>query len=365
MSADPSLLFERDGAAALTEHALAAERRADDRLATAIDDFFLPERDRLDERTRAAIAQTVAVTVVSIEREVAGHAARLLVARGRGEAALQLERDEPSVLERLLRSGLLRDAELMRELLALARIDLIDEALALNRGPGMVPTLLTRLTEGEDVVVRHRAVAFLVADNRRRGEGPRPAILPVKLHQRLVWWVAAALRERVTPAGDAVCDKALAESAARALNAHDDEARVESAATQLAIVVDVPADILPHVLLEALTEARLVLFIGFLAHALGIDAGEARALVLEPHGDRLWLALRTLDMDREALAEIGWRLTEADRDRDVEALADMIDAAAAVSPDEAAPVVAALTLNRDFRAAVRALARSAPVGGIR
>lgn len=359
MSAFPPFLHERD-AAALAERALAAERRADDRLATAIDDFFLPDRDRLDEHTRAAIAQTVATTIGAIEREVSSHAARLLVARGRGEAAFQLERDPAGVLDRLLGSGLLRDPELMRELLALARLDLIDEALAANRAPGTVPTLLTRLSEGEDIVVRHRAVAFLIADNRRRHGAADAVMLPSDLHQRLVWWVAAALRERFVPAGDAVSDKALSEAAARSLAAHDDGARVEVAAMQLAIVVDAPADILPYVLVEALNEARLALFVAFLAHALGVEGAEARALVLEPHGDRLWLALRTLGFDREALAEIGWRLTEADRDRNVELLADTIDAAATVTPEAAAPVIAALTLNRDFRAAVRALARSAP-----
>lgn len=359
MSVDPSFPPASEAAGALAMRAAAAERQADAWLATAIDDLFLPGRDRLDDRTRAAVGEAVAETVAAVEAEVGGHAARLLAARDRGAAARRLEHSNAGVLDRLLGSGLLRDPELMAELLALVRMDLIDEGLAANRPPDVSPALLARLAAGEDAVVRHRAVSFLIADNRRRTTSARAALLPAELHHRLVWWVAAALRERLAAAGDAVVDRALAEAAARSLAAHDEGARVEAAALQLAIVVDVPRDMLAHVLLEALAEARLILFVAFAAHALGIELTEARALALEARSDRLWLALRTLGLEREALAEIGWRLCEADAARDVEQLPDMIDTVAALDPADAAPVIAALTLNRDFRAAVRALARTA------
>lgn len=349
----------RDGAATLAQRAFAAERRADARLATAIADFFLPDAERLDERTRAAVVALFEVTVGAIEREIAAHAARLLDSRGDAALAARLSGGNGGVLGRLVDSGLLRDAELMDELIAQARVELIDEALIANRAPGATPTLLARLTEVADGVIRNRAIAYLVADGRRRlPAADRRAELPAELFHRLGWWVAAALRERL--GGDApAADRALAEATQRSLAAYDEGERVEAAAAHLAAAIDA----LPHerapLLLDTLAEGRLALFVAILAHALGVDAAEARGLALDPEGDRLWLALRALGMEREAIARIGWALCEADRARDVEVLADAIDPVAALAPEQAALAVAPLTLNRDFRAAVRALARSA------
>ena len=132
--------------------AAAADRRIDARLATAIADIFLPERDRLDERTRATVAALLEATVSAAEREIAGHAARLLATRGQGDVAQRLNANHSLALPRLAAAGLLRDADLMAELIAQARIDLIDAAPAVRSGalappsPTDVPIVLDRVT---------------------------------------------------------------------------------------------------------------------------------------------------------------------------------------------------------------------------
>lgn len=357
MSVDSPLTQDR--AASLSRRVLMAERRADTRLAAAIADFFLADADRLDERTRAAVASLFEATVGAVEREIAAHAARLLESRGAADLAARLSGGNGGVLGRLVESGLLRDAALMDELIAQARTALIDEALVAHRAPGEVPTLLARLAEVPDGVIRSRAVAYLVADARRRlPPAQRRADLPAELFHRLCWWVAAGLRERLGEEAPGA-DRALAEATQRSLSAHDEGERVEAAAAHLAAAIDA----LPHerapLLLDTLTEGRLTLFVAILAHASGVDGAEARALALDPEGDRLWLALRALGLEHEAIAQIGWTLCEADRARDVETLADRLDPIAALQPAQAALAVAPLTLDRDFRAAVRALARSA------
>lgn len=351
MSADPFTATDRNVPASAIARAGDAERRTEARLATAIADIFLPVRDRLDERTRVAITTLIDTDVAALEREIAGHAARLL---SDTDVAGRLVSNAGGALARLIDSGLLRDGDLMGEWIGQARIDLIDAALIANRAPGRAPNLMIRLAESGDGVIRGRAIAYLVADGRRRLPATqRRAELPVDLYRRLAWWIAATVRERIDAGGD----DAVAEATQRSIAAHDEDARVESTAARLAVAIDArPAEQAP-LLIDTLTEGRLVLFCAMLAHALGVDGDEARELVLDTQGDRLWLALRALGLDRDAIARIGWLLSEADRARDVEALADAIDPIAAMSPDDAGQALAPLMLARDFRRAVRALAR--------
>ena len=118
-------------------------------------------------------------------------------------------------------------------------------------------------------------------------------------------------------------------------------------------------------LVETLADGRAALLIAVLAHALSIDVADARALTLDPDGDRLWLALRVLDLDRATIARIGLSLADADPRRDIEAFVDALDTIAAVPVEEARCALAPLTLYPEFRAALRALDRAAGRGGER
>ena len=100
------------------------------------------------------------------------------------------------------------------------------------------------------------------------------------------------------------------------------------------------------------------LFVAVLARSIGLDFAEAQALVLEPDGDRLWLALRAAQLDRPTIARVALTLAEADPRRDIEAFADELDRLAVVEPADARLALAPETLQREFRAAIRALARS-------
>ena len=124
---------------------------------------------------------------------------------------------------------------------------------------------------------------------------------------------------------------------------------------RLATAIDAPQDELAELMTEALGDRRVTLFAGLLAHALGIDYAAARDIALDTAGDRLWVALRSLDFGRAAIARIGVALCEADPRRDVEAFADQIDAIMAIEPGEARAALAPLKLPADFRAAILAL----------
>lgn len=333
-----------------------ADARADDALQVAIADFLLADMGRLDDRTRLALRDAVRGAVDGVEQAIRRHAARLLADRGATAEAEALLAARADVAGRLTRAGLLRDEELMGELLARVRQDLVGAALPIAvLGPDE-PSLVVRLAAAPDAVVARAAAALLVADNRRRDaweSGVRAGSdLPAELHHRLTWWVAAAIRD----GGDA--DRAIAEAAQRCIAAHDEGERADAVAMRLATALDPRPAELPDLLTEAIGDRRLGLFTALLAHAAGLPHDAARGITLEPDGDRLWLALRALDLPRAVIARIGLALSEADAARDVEALADQLDAITAVSPDAARAALQPLTLHRDYRAAIRALERS-------
>ena len=328
--------------------AVAARARAAWRLAGVIDDLFLPEEARLDERTRLALAERLHETIGVLETDLRRQAARLLAARGGSKQAEALLSGGGSAAERLTAAGLLRDEALIGELVAQVRHALLAEALPTASGAGEA-SLLVRLAAVPDRVVARAAQALLAADSRGG------ALLPAELQHKLVWWVAAAIRP-TTPDADA--DRAIAEAATRSLTSHDEGERIEAVATRLAAAVDARADELGPLLLEVLGDRRLSLFTGVLAHAVGIDYEQARDVVLEPEGECLWLALRAVRLDRPTIARIALTLADADPRRDIEAFADRLDRIAAVEPAEARLALAPETLDRDFRAAIAALARS-------
>jgi hypothetical protein len=347
-----------DGAQALLARTAAADGAAHRALSASIADFALSDDDRLDERTRAALARLLRALIATVEGEVGGHAARLLRAQGESALADMLEA-QGSVADTLHASGLLREPALMGELIARVRQDLLAGGMAAQvQDEPERASLLNRLAQHPDRLLAQGAAAVLVSESRRRSvpdSGPlMQSDLPADLHHRLVWQVAAALRTGVGGTAPAL-DRALAEGAQRSLAAHDEGDRLEAAAMRLAAAIDARPGELPELLAEALGDRRVALFAALLAHALRIDFDGARAMTFDAASGRLWVALRALDFDRAAVARLGVALSEADPRRNVEAFADQLDAIMAVGVEEARGAIASLGLPADYRAALLAL----------
>ena len=357
----------RDGtsivARTLLERASRADMRTRRTLAAAIDDLFLPPEARLDDRTRAALARLLDGLSGAVEGEIREHAARQLRHAGDPALADAILGDARPVIDRLATAGLLRDPDFLGECLARVQSELTAAALA-PQAPDMpeAPSLLVRLARSPDRVVAAAAAAALAAESARRsiaeGRASAGTGLPAELHHRLVWWVTAVVRERhaiVPGEHHMMLDRALAEAAMRSLAAHDEGDRVEAVVMRLAAAIGAQADELPPLLIEALHDRRLTLFVALIAHALGVAYELARELVLDLEGERLWLVLRALELPRSAIAEIGYLLAEADPRRDVEAFADLLDPVATIDPVTARLAIAPLTLHPDYRAALLAL----------
>ena len=329
----------------------AAVRRADARLDAAFTDVMLPDEARLDDRMRVALRTMLNGLVGGVEAETRRHAARLLAGRGRTDMAEAMLAGGETVLPILADTGLLRDPELMEEVIARTRGELIAEALPVAVGETNRPSLLVRLAEMPDTVVATAAQALLAADSRR---GLACAVLPAEIQHRMVWWVAAAIRSSLPPNPDS--DHALGEAARRCLAAHDEGGR-EAVADRLVVALDPLPGEIPGLLVEALGDRRLTLMVALLARALSIDADVVRSLVIEPDDDRLWVAMRAAGLSREQIAQVALSLSDADPRRDIEAFADRLDSFAAMTQAAAVAAVAPLSLPRELRLASRALAR--------
>lgn len=324
----------------------------------AVHDIFLSQPGRLDDRTRAAVLRLAEATVDAVEQRIAGLAARTLNERDQREAAAVLESNRSLAWPRLLGAGLMRDAEMIAALIAQARIDLLDDSLTTLRAHDAGPTVVVSLVEHADAGWSNAAVRYLVADSLRRlAAGERDAMLPAPLRSRLTWWVAAALRERLGALGGAEADRALSEAALRCLEDDHSSDGIESAAIRLAVLLGAVPGQRGDWMLRAMESARSTLFVALLAEALGTDFCEARGMLLDSESERLWLALRAAGLPRDAIARIGFLLSEADPARDLPALIEWLDPLAALDPVVAQEALAELRLPRDFRAAVRTLTR--------
>lgn len=354
-----------EGVAVLLARASAAETRTTDRLYGAIDDVLMDDAVRLDDRTRLRMRAVLAQLAGGIEAALRSHAARLLILRDEAVLAERLRVTAAPVFARLNASGLLRDPALIRELLGRVRQDLMADALPI-RAPDDPdqPSLLPRLLHHVNPAVGAASGALLAADSQRRSHmpigTPQSSDLPADLHHHLVWWSAAALRIAVADAGDGALwalDRALAEAAAHEIAAHVEEDRLEAVAMRLASALDPDAKARARLLVEALSDRRLSLVIALLAQGLGLDYADMREIVLDPEGERLWLALRALDLDRTTVARIGLAMAEADPRRDVDGFADALDDIMATDHVAASKALAPLLLHREYRAALSAIER--------
>lgn len=350
---------------------LLARRAADDvratrRFTAVIADVRLDPADRMTERELAMLRQTVEKLCALIENDVRQFAARQLVARGLPEIALTLTpplAQGPGVsFAALAEAGCLAEPNFLRAMLQRVGTLLLAEDLpATAPAGGDQPSLLARLSTDRDGVIADAATALLAADARRRdavdGAAARGDLAAEDQH-RLVWWVTAAVRRGLAPADDQdrlAFDHALTEAAARALAVHDEGERTEAAAAKLVHVLSpAPLD-RATLMVEALADQRVTLFIALLADALGVGYDMAAALVLEGAPERFWLALRAAGLDRAALAQIGFALAEAGRHGPAEQLADQIDTIMSFNEDAARAAIGGALLHPDLDAALRAL----------
>jgi hypothetical protein len=290
-------------AAGTADHPVEPARAAGrDRLPIVRRDLFLDDRARLTEQERALMSAMLGALVDQVADEI-----RLGLPP---DVLAHAEPDREHIVTRLWKRGALDRPALILLLLRRADEQLIAAACRGGRSMSDGGTV-ERLVGDSDGTIASAAMALAVARGRRRDRFGRLGLefddVPADEAHCLVYLVAAAMRRGISGTAVAI-DEAFADSAARLLDRHDENRRVEMRALDLA---------------EALEGAR------------GADDGLVAALAAE--GDAALLA--ALCAVRAGIApETAWMLLVNDGARDAMLLARL----AGLGRPAAAAMVAAL-----------------------
>lgn len=305
---DDGTAVSRVGAGRLLADAARGAHGGRKRLAVLVD-LFLPENMRLTDYQRVTVRRFIVRLVGAVEHDlrqrlIAGHGTRfapeILAALGSARV--------PIALPLLQRARALHDVELVSLLLARVEEQRLSTAL---RREGEDARLVEALLADADEAVSGAAMAMLIAESRRHFLFEEPVLartdLPADMHYRLVWWVAAALREYLIRQHDVdhgVADAALMDAAGASLSSHDEGETLESTAMQLGYALAERGRLDDGLLEAACREGRLSLFVAALAVRGGLDFEAARSMALPPFGERLIVLLRALDVGRDAAGAI-------------------------------------------------------------
>jgi uncharacterized protein (DUF2336 family) len=280
---------------------LAAAR---ERFAVAAADLLLPESARLTEWQRVTAAALLTRLVHGVEDELRARLAERFEAHEALHAALSSAR-VPIALPILERVGVLRDADLGNVLVR--RVE--EHRYWKANAPADGADLLFELVRDEDGEAAAEAMELVIARSRRFDRFQEPDMgqvdLPAELQHKLVWLVAAALRHYIVQQhGLGPVDGIIEESAAALIAGHDEGAILEARAMRLTRRLHALGRLDDALLVRALSEGMLPLFIAGLATLAGLGHGAAWEVVADPRGRGPAILLRAAGVSRDAAAEI-------------------------------------------------------------
>ncbi|MBR0551384.1 DUF2336 domain-containing protein [Stakelama marina] len=314
----------------------------------------------LDDRRRWAVGMALRATVVAVEEEIRAVAVPQLLSIGEETLAERVE-TLPTVADRVISEDSESNRRVAAEVVAVTRLRLLGSAIP-PQAPEHhdQPSLLARLAERDHMMVTPAAMALLKAEaDADNGDGSGPVILPEPIRGPLVWRVAAAIRLAIRSSGkmeaDAL-DLALCDGARRSIDNHSEDIDAEEAAMRLAATLEAAGESLVEMIDQSLADRRISLFTALLAWALRVEFSAIRDLIFDDMGNGLWVAMRAADLPRDMIARAAFLLSEAGSRHDIEALADTLDTLMEIAPDDARAALAHLTLDSEYRHALRALA---------
>ncbi|MBI2254795.1 MAG: DUF2336 domain-containing protein [Proteobacteria bacterium] len=302
-----------------------AQLRSDEgraELFAVMGDLFHDRNDLLSAQERALMLDILEKLIGEVARDVKRKLAlRLADAPGLPrELAVLLANDEIEVATPiLLRSAVLQDVDLVevirhrsrQHILTIAmRRDLstvVSDALVETGDRDVIRTLL----ENQDASIAKVTLAYLVEQSKSVDEFQEPLVrrrdLPADLARRMIYWVAAALRQALldrfdidSAALDDRLEPLVQETVAEALA----EAEVDDASAVLARALGAGRQLTPRLLLQTLRKGEIQLFEAMFAEMSGLRLRLITRIAYEPGGQGLAVAARGMGLNREEFATI-------------------------------------------------------------
>lgn len=280
---------------------LAAAR---ERFSVAATDIHLPEQSRLTEWQRLTASALLLRLVRSVEDDLRARLAGQFSDNEALYAALGSARVEIA-LPVLERAGVLRDPELGTVLIR--RV----EEHRFWKEHGRADALPSELIRDEDDIVAAEAMTLLIARSRRFDRFQEPVMghtdLPAELQHRLVWMIAAALRQYIVQQhrlASGQADSAISAAAGEVIGEHDESQGLEATAMRLARRLHQLGRLEGTDLSQMLEDGQLPLFVAGLAVRCALDYPSAWEILSDPHGRGSALMLRSGDIARDSAAWI-------------------------------------------------------------
>lgn len=279
---------------------LAAAR---ERFSVAATDLLLPEQVRLTEWQRLTAATLLSRLVRSVEDGLRVSLAARFADRDGLHAALSSA--HVAIAQPILeRAQVLRDPELGTVLVRRVEEHRFWKAADLSGDD-----LVLALVHDGDSAIASAAMDLVVARSRRFDRFQEPTLghveLPADLQHRLVWMVAAALRQyMVQQHGIGSVDAAIEEAVSEHLASYDEGQSLEARSMRLAQRLRRTGRLDGTLLDRALADGILPLFIAGIAALCALDYAAAWEVLSDPRGRGPALLLRSAGVDRDAAAAI-------------------------------------------------------------
>ncbi len=280
---------------------LAAAR---ERFAVAATDLLLPDLARLTEWQRLTAAGLLSRLVRSIEDDLRVRLAARFEGRDALHAALS-SAHVPIALPILERAQVLRDPELTTILVRRAE----EHRFWKGRAEPQGEEYLFELVRDPDDGIAAEAMELVIARSRRFDRFQEPVMgrveLPAELQHRLVWVVAAALRQYIVQQHQVgAVDAAVEEAAGSIIGAYDEGATLEALAMRLARRLLRDGRLDGAVLARIINDGVLPFFIAGLAALCGVDQTATWEVLSDPRGRGPALLLRAAGVGRDESAVI-------------------------------------------------------------
>lgn len=279
---------------------------ARERFSAAAADLLLPEDARLTQWQRTTAASLMQRLVRSIEDALRAE----ITDRLNDNAALHASLGSPRVeiaLPILERAGALRDADLSNVLVRRLEEHRYWKEHATEAGEDC----LTAMARDSEPEIAREAMALLIARSRRFDRFQEPLIgqsdLPAELQHRLVWMVAAALRQYMVQhhsVSSGRVDAVVSEAATGVIARHDEGKTLEASCMRLARALQMSGRLEGQDIARLLENGQLPLFIAALAVRCALDYPAAWEVLSDLRGRGAALLLKSAGIDRESVAWI-------------------------------------------------------------